>query len=176
MRIAFALVLTTTLSHVAAAAMPNAKPGLWETSSTIVMEAAPPSSPRDSKMTADERAKMQRSLSPHGGKPVISSDRMCMTPDMLERWEAFGSTSSAGCQRNVVERTAQRVQFRMACSGGSTGTAEFTAAGPDRIVGKMNMLMRNGANESKVDIVLESRWISADCGGLKPGERQVTSR
>jgi len=24
--------------------------------------------------------------------------------------------------------------------------------------------------------VLESRWIGADCGGLKPGERQVLSR
>lgn len=176
MRKAFALVLTATLSHVAGAAMPNAKPGLWETSSTIVMETAPPSSGRDSKMTADERVKMQRSLSPNGGKPVISSDRMCMTADMLERWDAFASTSSAGCQRNVVERTAQRVQFRMACSGGSTGTAEFSASGPDRIVGKMNMLMRNGSTASKVDIVLESRWISADCGGLRPGQRQVMSR
>jgi hypothetical protein len=99
-----------------------------------------------------------------------------MSADMLERWEAFASSTSAGCQRRIVERNAQHMQFSMTCGSGSTGMADFTAAGPDRLIGKISMTQRTGDTDSKTDIQLESRWISNDCGGLKPGQRQSLSR
>ena len=173
---AISIVLTAGLCAAAAAAIPNARPGLWETSSTLTVEVGLPAKAQASRMTPAERTRMQQSLSPAAGKPVTSRDRMCMSADMLERWEAFASSTSAGCQRRIVERNAQHLQFSMTCGAGSSGMADFTAAGPDRLIGKISMNQRTGDTDSKTDIQMESRWISNDCGGLKPGQRQSLSR
>jgi len=174
--VSVSIVLAAGLCNTAAAAIPNARPGLWETSSTLTIEVGLPSRMDASRMSPAERTRMQQSLSPGAGKPMTSRDRMCMTADMLERWEAFASSTSAGCQRKIVDRNAQHLQFSMTCAGGSSGTADFTAAGPDRLIGKISMNQKAGDTASKTDIQLESRWISNDCGGLKPGQRQSLSR
>jgi len=159
---------------IAAAAMPNAKPGLWESITTTTMEQSLPSNmPGLAKMPAEEREKLQRSMSPQGGKPTVNSMRQCVTPEMAERWDAFASGGSdSSCRRTVVEQSAQRVKLNLVCGDGkSTGEAEFTTAGPDRVVGKMKMRTRTDRGEMKLDLQIEARRISAECGALKPGER-----
>ncbi|MEP6942989.1 MAG: DUF3617 domain-containing protein [Betaproteobacteria bacterium] len=170
------IAFSAGLCAAAVAAIPNARPGLWETSSTLVMEVGLPARMEASRMSPAERTRMLQQLSPGAGKPMTSRDRMCMTADMLERWEAFASSTSAGCQRKIVERNAQHLQFSMTCGAGSSGMADFSAAGQDRLIGKISMNQRSGDTDSKTDIQLESRWISNDCGALKPGERQSLSR
>ena len=158
------------------AAMPNAKPGLWESSSTTVIEAGlPPNLPNAAKMPDQEKAKLQQSLSPLGGKPITTVARECMSPEMLEKWDAFtkGQADSSSCRRTVIEQTAQRVRLGLVCSGGkSTGEMDFTASGTDRVIGKLTLLMRSDRGDNKLSMEMNSRWLSSDCGGLKPGERQ----
>jgi hypothetical protein len=70
-------------------------------------------------------------------------------------------------------QTAQHVRLALVCSGGkSTGEMDFTASGTDRVIGKMTLLMRSDRGDNKLNMELNSRWVSSDCGGLKPGERQ----
>jgi hypothetical protein len=169
-----AFVMSGTVG-AALAAMPNAKPGLWETVSTANFEAGLPSSvPGADKLPPDQRAKMQQALTPGGGKPVTTSDRACMSAEMLDLWDGFARDgASADCRRTVVERTPQRVRFTMVCGGGkSSGEGDFMAAGADRVIGKMTMLVRSDHGDSKVNVQLESRWIGTDCGALEPGQRQ----
>jgi hypothetical protein len=180
MRIALLVLLSVAggVAGNALAAMPNAKPGLWETVSTAVFGAGLPANfPGAAKMPPDQRAKVEQSLAPGNGKPITISDRACMTASMLEQWDAFASSNSSDCQRRVVEKTAQRVRYTMVCGGGKTvGEGDFTAAGSDRVIGKSTMLVRSDRGDSRLDVQSESRWVGADCGTLKPGERQVQGR
>jgi len=166
-------IMLLGLAGIAAATMPNAKPGLWESITTTTIEQGlPPNMPGLAKMPAEQREKLQRSMSPQGGKPTVNSVRQCVTPEMIERWDAFASGGSdSSCRRTVIDRSAQRVRLNLVCSDGkSTGEAEFSTAGPDRVVGKMKMLTRTDRGETKLDLRVEARWISSECGALKPGE------
>jgi Protein of unknown function (DUF3617) len=129
-------------------------------------------------MPPDQRAKMQETLTPGGGKPVTTSDRACLSQEMLDRWDAFANDgSSADCRRTLVERNAQRVRFTVVCaSRKSTGEGEFSAGGADRVIGKMTMQTRSDRGDSKISVQSESRWLGADCGALKPGQRQTLGR
>jgi len=165
------------VADAAFAAMPNARPGLWESASTTVVEVGlPPNVPHAAKMPPDERAKLERSLAPWGGKPVTTNERVCMSADTLDPWDAYGSGkgTATDCKRTVVTQTPQHVKMALVCGGGtSTGDADFTAVGADRVVGKITMLMKSERGDSKLNVQMESRWIGADCGSLKPGERQA---
>jgi hypothetical protein len=167
---ALALLIATVPAF---AAMPNARPGLWETSSTLTLESPPPGIDQ-AKLSPKERERMAQAQ-PNAGKPVTTRDRVCMTADMLDRWEGFAVGGTGSCQRRVLERTPTRIRFTMACAQ-SAGEGEFSAVGSDRVVGNARLTMRNSKGDAKADVKLESRWISADCGGLKPGERQLMSR
>jgi hypothetical protein len=164
------------IAGAASAAMPNAKPGLWESTSTAVMEAGiPPNLPNAARMSDQDKAKMQQSLSPMGGRPMTTVARECTSPEMMAKWDAFtrGQADTSNCRRTVMELTAQHVRIGLVCDGGkATGEMDFTAAGTDRVVGKMTLLMRSDRGDSKLNMEMNSRWVSSDCGGLKPGERQ----
>ena len=159
------------------AAMPNAKPGLWESASTTVLEVGlPPNVPNAAKMPPEERAKLERALAPGGGKPITTSERMCMSKETLDPWDSYGTGqgAAADCKRTVLQQTPQRLRMALVCGGGkSTGEAEFTAVGSDRVVGKIMMLNKSERGDSKLNVQTESRWVGADCGSLKPGEREA---
>jgi hypothetical protein len=164
------------VAGTASAAMPNARPGLWESTSTAVMEAGlPPNLPNAARMTDQEKAKLQQSLSPMGGKPMTTAARECMTPEMVSKWDAFtkGQGDASSCRRTVIELTAQHARLGLVCDGGkATGEMDFTAVGTDRVVGKTTLLVRTDRGDSRLTMETTSRWVSSDCGGLKPGERQ----
>ncbi len=170
------MCLVAGVVGIAVAAIPNARPGLWETVSTLTFDAGLPANLQGAaKIPPEQRAKMQQDLTPGGGKPVTTSDRACMSSDMLDRWDAFANDGgSADCRRTLVERTAQRVRFTVVCGGGkSTGEGEFSAGGSDRVIGKITMQTRSDRGDSKISVQSESRWLGADCGALKPGQRQT---
>ena len=80
----------------------------------------------------------------------------------------------ARCKRTVLQQTPQRLKMALVCGGGtSTGDADFTAVGTDRVVGKITMLTKSERGDSKLNVQMESRWVGADCGSLKPGQRET---
>jgi hypothetical protein len=161
----------------ASAAMPNAKAGLWESASTTVMEVGlPPNVPNAAKMPPEERAKLERALAPGGGKPITASERVCMSKETLDPWDSYGTGqgAAADCKRTVLQQSPQRLRMALVCGGGkSTGEADFTAVGTDRVVGRITMVSKSERGDSKLNVQTESRWIGADCGSLKPGQRET---
>ncbi|MEO8740069.1 MAG: DUF3617 family protein [Casimicrobiaceae bacterium] len=157
--------------------MPNARAGLWENASTTVVEVGlPPNVPNAAKLPPAERARIERSLAPWGGRPVTTNERVCMSADTLDPWDTYGTGkgAAADCKRTVLQQTPQRVKMSLVCAGGrSTGDADFTAVGSDRVVGKITMLTKSERGDSKLNVQMESRWVGADCGSLKPGQRET---
>jgi hypothetical protein len=166
-------IVPVLLAGLAAAAMPNAKPGLWESVTTTTMEQGlPPDMAGLAKMPAEQRRKLEQAMSSKGAKPTTTSARQCVTPEMIERGDAFASGGDSSCRRTVIDQSPQRVRLTLVCGDGrSTGEAEFTAAGPDHVTGKITMQTRTDRADIKLDMRVEARRISADCGALKPGER-----
>jgi hypothetical protein len=75
----------------------------------------------------------------------------------------------ATCQRTVQDATSRSLQMSIACDGGKqTGTVEIVAASADRVTGTMELVLQEERGVRKVRIDLDSRWLSPDCGTVKP--------
>src|SRR6266567_805079 len=161
------------------AAMLDAKPGLWESITTTQIEGGVmPQIPDVSKLTADQRARVEQSMGMRAGaRPTTSVARQCVTPEMLEKWETFAKSERGDqCQRSVIDQSSRHVKMNVSCSNGkSTGDMELTATSSDRVTGKMAMVVRTDGGNRKMNVSFESRWLGADCGNLKAGERRAIS-
>jgi hypothetical protein len=174
--LALQLLLSASLSE---AAMLDAKPGLWESTTTTQVEGGVmPQIPDVSKLTPEQRARVEKSVGMRaGGRPSVSTVRQCVTAQMLEKWDTFAKSERGDeCQRSVLDQSSRHVKMSLSCGNGkSTGDMELTLSGSDRVSGKMAMVMRTDSGNRKINASFDSRWLGADCGNLKPGERRAVS-
>ena len=134
-------------------ATPPMKLGLWETISTTSMQMPgmnmPPQPPRAVKA------------------------RVCVT---AETWaKAFGNNDRmAGCTRSNDSYGAKHYSFDLSCPA-MNGTAhmEMDFSSEDSGHGKLHMDMSPNGHHAIVDTVLNSHFVSADCGSLGPGKSEI---
>ncbi len=175
------ITLVLLLAYCAAgsqAAMLKAKPGLWESTTTSKMEGSASPPPDLSKLPPEQRARAEQAMALRAGAgPTTSVAQQCLSPEMLQKWETFAKgEQSDECQSKVIDQSDRHVKMSVSCgSAKSVGEMEMTALSSDRVTGKMAMVMRTDAGERKLNVGFESRWLGADCGKLKPGERRPIS-
>ena len=132
---------------------PPMKLGLWETSSTTSMQMPGMNMPPQP---------------PHSVKA-----RVCVTAETWAR--AFGNNDRmAGCTRSNESYGAKHYSFDLSCPA-MNGSAHFEMEffGDDSGRGKIHMDMNPQGHHAIVDSVLDSHFVSSDCGGLAPGRSQV---
>jgi hypothetical protein len=178
MRIAmFGVVMIGSAAGAALAAPPNAKPGLWESTVTRQMAGAPVSPVADtSKLTPEQRARLEQMMAMRGATaPTTSVVRYCVTPESAQRWESFAQDNSADgkCERTVQDESAGSLKMSIVCAGGQRqGTIAFTATDANRIRGTINWVQHQAGGDRTTTVDIDSRWLSADCGTVKPGAPQ----
>jgi hypothetical protein len=170
-------IVAACCASSALAASLDARPGLWERTATTQMEGTPVAPVADlSKLPPDRRAQIETMMAARTSTtPTASVLRQCVTPEMLKQWDAFsrGERDDSGCARTVIDQSARNIRIAMVCAGGKeTGTADFSAASPDRVTGTITMVRQEERGERKVRIDIDTRWLGADCGNVKPGESQ----
>ena len=161
------------VTAAALGAAPDVKTGLWERTVTRQMEGAPVAPVADlSKLPPEQRARIEQMLAMHGTTaPTTTVARYCVTPETAQNWETFApdERDHATCQRTVQDATSRSLRMSMACDGGKqTGTVEIAAASADRVTGTMEFVLQEERGVRKVRIDLDSRWLSPDCGTVKP--------
>lgn len=118
-----------------------------------------------------QRARLQALLS-HAGVAEGSqgSFRVCVSPQMAR--ENLPLLDREGhCHPVVLRRTATHVDFRFRCTGRGTslsgsGRAELAA---DLVTSRTDVLSRAaGGATHTIHSQMQMRYLSADCGGLKP--------
>jgi hypothetical protein len=157
-------------------------PGLWENSSTMHMQAA------DGK-TSDAMAKMQQqmvAMPPEQRKMVEemmakqgvgmgtkpNTVRVCISPEQASRGEVPQDDSR--CKRDMLERTGNTLRFKFSCEGppSSTGEGSYTFVNDKSYTGTMKVTTSGGKGGGQgggtMDMQSSGRWVSADCGTLKP--------
>ena len=133
---------------------PPMKLGLWETAGTTTMQMPgmnmPPQPPRSVKT------------------------RVCVTAETWAKAFASASDRTAGCTRSNESYGASHFSFDMSCPAmSSSGHFEMDFSSGDSGHGKMHMDMSPQGHHAIVDVVLNSHFVSSDCGALAPGKSQV---
>ena len=179
MRVAKMLMVVAAVGTAiaAAAAPPDAKPGLWERTVTRQMEGAPVAPVADrSKLTPEQRARIEQMMAMHGATaPSTAIVRYCVTAEAAQRWESFSREDGdeTKCERRVEDESPRSLKVSLACADGKqNGTIVFTAPDPERVRGTITWVRQEPSGERKTRIDIDSRWLSSDCAGVKPGAPQ----
>jgi hypothetical protein len=160
-----------------ASAAEQVQPGLWEikiSSEVVDSEAARRKYETLRKqwqsLAPEERAKIEAAI-PRPGVPIVQSDRVCITPEEASKGPAFsGAEEDEDCRTEYGERKGGRIPVKMTCKEQSvTGVGEVVFTGPKSWSTTMRMTTRPPGEPPTESVMrTESRWVSADCGSVKP--------
>jgi hypothetical protein len=168
----------------------DAKPGLWESTTTFEiagMPAMPQLTPDQlAKIPEAQRQQLQAMMNGRGGSPRTITSKSCITKESLARAMAFAENGNnqANCTRKIVNSSSSKVEIHMECQPDKTnmttvgdmtvervdaehvkGSGTFKNSGTGPATGNAVRTM-----ESK--IAFSTKWLSADCGDVKPaGEK-----
>lgn len=139
------------------------KPGLWE--ATITSKVQLPEEML-SKLPPQARAQMESAMAGRGGQPTVV--KSCLTKESLSRALDFGSDAKKTCQYKLVSSSASRQEAEVECTsdrGKVIGKMSFEALSPES--GRVTMQMTQDGG-TKVSITVNTKYLSPDCGDVKP--------
>lgn len=154
------------------------KPGLWEVNNKIQMGAQMDKEmaqmreqmaamPPDQRKMTEEMMARQGMRMGAGGAPGNVSVRVCMTREMAERNEVAGGQGD--CRNSVSPRTGNSMKFSFSCTNPpSSGEGQVSFLGADSYTTKMTLNTVVQGKTEKASVEGSGRWLSADCGAVKP--------
>jgi hypothetical protein len=160
----------------------DGKPGLWETTSTMEMSGMPgipagmPQIPPEqlAKMTPQQRAQVEAILksrmSAASGAPQTNTTKVCMTADSFKN--ALDMSQRENCTSKVTASSSSSQTIHMECTQGKTNmSGDMMVERVDSEHAKGNMVMKT-SGEANVNMNIKmsftTKWLSADCGDVKP--------
>jgi hypothetical protein len=159
----------------------DAKPGLWETTSTMEMTGGPamPAMPQLSeeqlsKMPPQQRAQVEAMMKARGGAqaPRTSTSKSCLTKDSFQQAMAMGQNEN--CTRKVIASSSSMQNVHMECQQGKMNMAgDLLIERVDAEHAKGSMVMKAvGGDQQAVNMNVKmsfnTKWLSSDCGDVKP--------
>jgi hypothetical protein len=177
--VAIAIVLTGTLSALPAVAQ-KLVPGLWEHSVTMKtdsgrMEAGMARMQQQlAAMPPEKRKQVEAMMAGQGmgigapgvGKPMVV--KLCLTPEQAARDEM--PQSDGQCKQVSQQRSGSTLRFKFACTGekAATGEGEYTLDGDKAHHGRTVISTVAQGKPERMEMEHRARWLSADCGAVKP--------
>lgn len=149
----------------------DVKLGLWETSSKTEMPGMPsslPQIPEDAlaKMPPDQRARIEAMMKGRGA-PGTMTTRSCLTKESLQH--GLNLQNDKSCTYKVTGSSASKQQVHVECERGQVHTTgDLTLERLDAEHVKGAMVMKPSAGEGDIKVSFDTRWISSDCGNVKP--------
>ncbi|HEV8689090.1 MAG TPA: DUF3617 domain-containing protein [Ideonella sp.] len=171
-------VVASTVCGTALAQPMKLQPGLWEQTMTMKtasgeMEAKMAQMqqqmanmpPEQRKMVEDMMARQGVGMSGSGRNTTI---RMCISAEQAERAEM--PQHEGNCKQEMLERSGGTVRYKFSCTGEhpTSGEGEYTMTNPNSYSGKASVLTQVKGKPEKIDMTTNGRWVSADCGAIKP--------
>ena len=141
----------------------DAKPGLWETATTIEISGMPD-------MPGGRGA---------AGAPRTSTRKSCVTKESLNKGIPFDNSNPANCTRKILSSSSSKVEMHIECSPDQSSmnmkmVSDMTL---DRLdaehikvsgISKTSGAGRSGDRTMETKITMNSKWLSSDCGDVKP--------
>ncbi len=174
--------------HLAAAVMglaaanafagPSVDPGLWE--GTVTMQRQGSLSPAEkvqleqmrahlSQVPPQYRAQMEQNLAAMAeNKPMVFHEKNCVTAAMVK--EGLKPKVSKNCSYSMQPKMANTYTMDFTCHEEgveSHGSGEMVFA-PKSYQGHVHMVATGQGKSLTTDMSMQGRWLSADCGSVKP--------
>jgi len=148
-------------------------PGLWEFESKgIVAGGQPIPSMQDvmaqmQKLPPEQRKSMEDMLAQQGLQMGDQGMRACLSVEQLKSQALPFQSDQPGCKQEVTERSDQLWSFRFHCPN-SQGEGETRFASEREFTTVVNIITTGKSGVTHMES--HARWLSDDCGGLKPGQ------
>jgi Protein of unknown function (DUF3617) len=159
----------------------DVKPGLWENTTTTEMSGmSMPNMPALSadqlaKIPPDQRARIEAMMKGGAGSPRTTTTKGCVTSEMLSK--PLFDNGDKSCTFKLVNSSAGSQQIHAECSRGNgktTGDLNLERVDSEHYKGTMVMKMsadgasRAGSQNMNIKFDFTSKWLSSDCGDVKP--------
>jgi hypothetical protein len=165
------------LPSVAGAAM---APGLWEhsvkfKSQSGEMEARRAHMQAEIAALPPERRKMVEEMMAKKGMSLDGQSttlRICVTKEQAERMEPL-PINREECKQDVVSRTSSSMKVKWTCGGEnpSNGEGEIRFSSDKAFTGRAVVNSLHEGKPDRMDVESVGKWVSADCGSIKPRAR-----
>ncbi|HRK40256.1 MAG TPA: DUF3617 domain-containing protein [Burkholderiaceae bacterium] len=154
------------------------KPGLWEHTTVLKSASGEMAKAMDemrkqlAAMPPAERKMMEQMMAQQGAS--MSADghttrmRYCLTPE--EAAKADIPSHDDDCTHTITQRTANSMKVRFVCKDESKaeGEGSFTFNGNTFYSGDFKVRMLAEGKPASMDMTQSGRWVSSDCGNLRP--------
>lgn len=192
MKITTALATTLTITLLSAPALAakadssasvkmDMAPGLWKYRTTMtsqggeVDKAMQEMKKQLASMPADQRKMMEEMMARQGievsdaGKPTITTNA-CVTREEIERGQL--PTPEEDCQQEIVKESKNTFKINLSCSGkpSLSGTGELKFTDPKNYTSRFDLAAQQDGKEEAVTMAQTGKWVSADCGDVKPAK------
>jgi len=123
-------------------------------------------------MSAEDRKMMEQMMAKHGmkmgaGGPGAMSMKTCMTKEQVERNDV--PAQQGDCKTTKQQRTGNTTQMAFSCTNPpSSGEGQFTIVSPEAYTMKMVVSSTVDGKPEKTNMDASGKWLSADCGAIKP--------
>jgi len=152
-------------------------PGLWEnqmqmSSASGQMEKQMAQAREQMAKLPPEQRKMMEDMMARQGVGMAGGDlrtiRSCMSKEQAEKGDI--PDPDGRCKREMFERSASGFKFRFSCSGDppTKGAGEFKFEGDKAYSGQTTIDTTVQGRPEQIRMQTRGRWLSADCGQLKP--------
>jgi len=98
--------------------------------------------------------------------------KRCVTQQEInDGFDKLDRMSQGQCSQTVTASTPTLREGRLQCKGATTGsgTYRFEAPTPESVSGSWDMTAGDANNTMNVKNTFQGKWLSADCGDIKPG-------
>lgn len=179
--ISAAVLALSTAVMAPASAQEKMRPGLWEHSVKMKtqsgqMEAALAQAQQAmASMPPAQRKQMEQMMAAQGlglgsGPQGQTTLKVCITP---EQAAVDQIPQQEGCTQKIQRLDASTMKVTFSCKGESgeaptsgEGTVKFD--GPTAYSGNFKIKTSQGGKPEQIDMAQTGRWLSSDCGAIKP--------
>ncbi|HUA59496.1 MAG TPA: DUF3617 domain-containing protein [Verrucomicrobiae bacterium] len=151
----------------------DAKPGLWETtSSTTIGGGAVQIPPEKLAQLPPEQRKMIESMSQ--GRTTTNTSKVCLTKESLEKGFTPGQmTGSSNCTQKMTTMTSSKIVVHMECTAQGmipAASGDVTIERIDSEHAKGTIAISSASGRGGMNSTFTTKYIGADCGDVKPTE------
>jgi hypothetical protein len=156
-------------SFSARAQVAPVKPGLWEVhiDRTVDGQKPPDLSDRLKNAPPERRAQMEAMMKERGIAQSGNAMKVCQTKEMLDRSRFVNPNPD--CKTTFGQRTSKVWKSHTACAQMHLESdAEVTFTSSEGYTMKYSSVSEIGGKPRKSQTVVTGKWLSADCGDIKP--------
>jgi hypothetical protein len=164
-----AAIVTLAIAPLAAAQTPPIRPGLWEIRSEGANDGQrrAQAAERLKNMPPDVRAKIEAMMREKGiAMQAGGVTRLCFAKESMDigNWQRESS-----CKTNFSTRSSSSWKWHTVCAEGAAETdGEAVFANPENYMINTSTTLKMGGETKASQRTMKAKWISGNCGDLKP--------